>query len=320
MAGPYGIGERLMDRYPEIEKVITLSSDKTWGGGEYRNVSHDDKKINAQVYYSYADFFDIFSFELLKGNKAQVLADPEAAVISESFARAFFGNTDPIGQTIRLTETVSVTVSGVMKDISHSIIPYCDILTRIERMTEMYPEMNKNNYSNAFNSVIFLVAKPGVDLPSKADDMAGYFKEFYWLYEKNLAKEVTLMPLKDAYFSNTAEHSWLNRGDRKFVTILFSVGILILIFAVINYINLSVAQTGARAKEVALRSLLGGGRTAVFGRLMLESILLCGVSFLIGLLLATAFLPSANQLLQTRIDLSTAFTLPHLLLALLFII
>lgn len=319
LAGPYGIGERLMDRYPEIEKVIAISSDKAWGGGEYRSVSHHDKKTNAQVYYSYADFFDIFTFELVKGNKAQVLADPEAAVISESFARAFFGDTDPIGQTIRLTETVSVTVSGVMKDIAHSIIPYCDILARIERMTEMYPEMNRTNYSNAFNSMIFLMAKPGVDLPSKTDDMARYFKEFYWLYEKNLLQEVTLMPMKEAYFANTAEHSWLNRGDRKLVTILFSVGILILIFAVINYINLSVAQTGGRAKEVALRSLLGGGRTELFGRLMLESILLCGVSFLIGLLLAMAFLPSANQLLQTRIDLSAAFTPLLLLLALLFI-
>lgn len=320
LAGPYGLGERLTDRFPEIEKALSISSDAAWRGGEYLTIRQADKKVNAKVLYTYPDFFHFFSFELTKGNPAQVLADPDAAVISESFAYTFFGTSDPIGQTIQLTDSVHVTVSGVMKDIAHSIIPYCDILTRIERLTDTYPEMNKNNFSNAFNSMIFLMAKPGVDLSSKKSEMLSYFKETYWVYEKELAKTVALVPMKKAYFSNTAPYSYLERGDRKFVLILFSVGLLILIFAVINYINLTVAQTGARAKEVAIRSLLGGSHKELFTRLIAESILLSGVSFLIGLLLSAASVTYVNNLLQTRIDLGGAFTLGNTSLALLFII
>lgn len=320
LGAAYGIGEKLMERYPEIEKVISISSNMAWGGGEYLTVSHNDKNVNAKVYYTYEDFFDLFSFDLIKGNKMQILSNPHSAVISESFAHALFGDQDPIGQTIQLTETISVSVSGVMKDISNSILPYCDILTRMERLTEMYPEMRKDNYNNAFNSMVFLLAKPGADLPSKAGEILLYLKEFYPVFENGMAKKVVFMPMRKAYFSNTAEYSWLVRGDWKFVMILFSVGILILIFAITNYINLTIAQTGSRAKEIAMRSLLGATRKELFSRLIAESTLVCFLSFIIGLIFAAFFLPYVNDLLQTQISLSQTFTGLNVLLAILFIL
>lgn len=315
----YGIGERLMDRFPEIEKVMTLSSGYTWNGSYYLPVSHEDRKAKAKIQYTYPDFFNFFSFELINGNKEQVLEDKNYAVISESFANQFFPGQNPIGQVIKLTDDIPVTINGVMKDISKSVVPYCDLLVRIEKLTEMYPEMNKDNYGNSMNSAVFLQTKEGTDLQSKSKGMATYLKEFYWLYEKEQVSQAVLMPLKECYFSSYGEFTVLERGDRTFVMILISVGILILIFALINYINLTVAQTGFRAKEAAIRSLLGSAKNELFIRLILESTFLSLVSFIIGLFAAFLFVPYANALVDTKIDLAGAVS-PVSILAVILLI
>lgn len=316
----YGIGERLMDRFPEIEKVMTITSNFSWGGSVKIPVSFEDKKAKAAVLYSYEDFFDFFSFELIDGTEKQVLADKNSVVISQTFANSFFGNENPIGKTIEIAPSVFVSVSGIMKDFRNSVLPECDLLMRIEKLTEIYPRMNKSDYSNGLNSVVFLLAKEGANIQSKTGDMEVYLKDFYWMYRNGQFKQVVLTPLKEAYFSNTGEFSILVKGNWSFVMILMSVGILILLFAIINYINLTMAQTGFRAKEAAIRNLLGSSQKELFIRLMLESTLLCICSFLIGLCLAWLVIPYADQLLETKIDLRQTVSITDISLAVLFIV
>ena len=134
-----------------------------------------------------------------------------------------------------------------------------------------------------------------------------FFKERYWIYRYDFVKEARVVPLSDIYFGNTASHS-LNQGDKRFSLVLMSVGILILIFAIINYINLTVAQAGQRAKEMATRRLLGSSRVELFLRLMLEATFLTVVSFAIGLMFAKAALPYANDLLQVRLTFDVLAT------------
>ena len=129
-----------------------------------------------------------------------------------------------------------------MKDMHNSVIPYCDILARVEKLTEMYPEMDKENYSNCYNSLVFLRTQKGSDLLSKTNDMASFFKGFYWPYERDQVKDVVVVPLRKAYFIEKAQYSMLENGDWDFVIILISVGIVILFFAIINYVNLTVAN------------------------------------------------------------------------------
>ncbi|MCC8197486.1 MAG: FtsX-like permease family protein [Tannerellaceae bacterium] len=320
LTSAYGIGERLMNRYPEIEKVISISSGKAWGEEERRVVYYNDEAIRASIQYTYEDFFDFFSFEIIEGNNMQILSDLNSAVISETFAKAHFRDKNPIGQIIRLNGSVFITVTGVMKDISNSVIPYCDILARMEKLTEIYPEMSKNNYSNALNSIIFLLAKPETDLSNRSEEITTYLKSFYWLYEKGLVEKTILIPIKKVYFSNIGESSFLKHGDWKFVMILISVSILILLFSIINYINLTLAQTGLRAKEISIRRLLGNSKQELFLKLMIECIFLCFLSFLIGLVLAAIFAPYASKILETKINLIAAFTPINILTVILIII
>ena len=120
-------------------------------------------------------------------------------------------------------------------------------------------------------------------------------------------KEVRVVPFSDIYFGEVNVHS-LGRGDKRFSLVLMSVGILILIFSIINYINLTMAQAGQRAKEMATRRLLGSSRMELFLRLMMEATFLTIVSFVIGLLLAKAALPFANDLLQVPLTLDVLAT------------
>lgn len=291
------VAYRLQERYPEIEKICPVISHNFDG----QIVRVGDKKLNADFCFADSSFFNFFSFELLSGDRNEVLKARNSAVISETFAHKLFGLENPIGQSIRISDSTDVSVTGIMKDIKNSVIPYADLLMRIEGVGEFNPSLSMNSYNNAGATTAFLMVKPGADLVSKTDDIYKYLKEIFWTYRMDVWKQVTLTPLKELYFSNIKSNG--NSGDKRFVMVLMSVGILILIFAVFNYINLTVAQAGQRAKEMATRRLLGSSRKELFMRLMMESTLLTFISFIIGLLFAIAVIPYANDLLQTRISL-----------------
>lgn len=296
------VAYRLLERYPEIERVCPVISNSF----NSQIVWVNDKKMNADFCFADSSFFDFFSFKLLSGSKEQVLQARNNAVISQTFANKLFGTEDPIGKSIRISDSTTVTVTGVMEDIRRSAIPYADLVLRIEGVTEFNGSLGMDRYSNAGATTGFLMMKPGADLRPKTDDIAKYLKEFFWPYHMDLWKEVILIPLNELYFSPIPGNG--NSGDKRFVIVLLSVGILILIFAVFNYINLTVAQAGQRAKEMATRRLLGSSRKELFMRLMVESTTLTIISFIIGLLFAMAVTPYANNLLQSTISLSDACT------------
>lgn len=290
----------LEERYPEIEKICPVIASGSDGGG--RQVFYGDKKFSAGMTFADSTFFDVFSFKVLEGDRSRLLQDPYSAVISESFARKVFNGEDPMGKSLRISDSTNVTITGVMEDITRSVLPETDLLLRIERVVEFNSSLSKTNQGNAGACVAFLLLKPGANLEKKADDIAAFLKERYWIYRMGFAKEVKIVPFSDIYFGEHHSNT-LKEGDKRFSMVLMSVGILILIFAIINYINLTVAQAGQRAKEMATRRLLGSSRMDLFIRLMLETTLLTVISFFIGLLLAKAALPFANDLLQVRLTL-----------------
>lgn len=306
----YPLAYRIQERYPEVESVCPMVANNFTGMGIYVG----ENRYKADLLFADTTFFSFFSFPLVSGNQEQALTG-NYAVVSERFARQAFPGEEPIGKSIRVNDALTVTVSGVMKEIKHSMIPYCDVLVGINNVHYLNESLNRESLNNAGSALVFLKSRQGKALQAKADEMADWFKEFFWVYKREMAKKVMITPMREVYFGDT--EAWtLNRGDWKFVMILLSVGILILLFAVINYVNLTVAQTGFRAKEMAMRRLLGSTRGELFRRLILESTLLCLISFAIGLFLAFLVEPYTSDLLQTKIDLPGAITPQSLLLSL----
>ena len=302
----FEIGYRLEERYPEIEKVCHVFCNIF----DHLPIQNGDQNLTVNLMLADTTFFDFFNFPLVKGHWEQALAAKNYAVISESFANKYFGNEDPIGKTIRVKEDLTLVVNGVMKDIRHSVIPDKDILARVDNLKAVGYDMF-DNYNSAGAVNVFVMERAGADISSRSEEIKDWFKTFFWIYERELSTVVEFIPLKKLYFwepEGQLGSVTIERGDYKFVVILLSVGLLILLFAIINYINLTVAQTGFRAKEMATRRLLGSSRKELFARLIMESTMLTTISFLLGLLLAFFFAPFASDLLQKKIDITEMVT------------
>ena len=314
----FEIGYRLEERYPEIEKVCHVFCNIF----DHLPIQNGDQALTVNLMLADTTFFDFFNFPLVKGNREQALAAKNYAVISESFANKYFGNEDPIGKTIRVKEDLTLVVNGVMKDIRHSVIPDKDILARVDNLKAVGYDMF-DNYNSAGAVNVFVMERAGADISSRSEEIKDWFKTFFWIYERELSTVVEFIPLKKLYFwepEGQLGSVTIERGDYKFVVILLSVGLLILLFAIINYINLTVAQTGFRAKEMATRRLLGSSRKELFARLIMESTMLTTISFLLGLLLAFFFAPFASDLLQKKIDITEMVTPLNGLIVILLII
>lgn len=293
----------LEERYPEIEKVCPMVSDQGMG----HQIFYGEKKYTADLVYVDSTFFDVFSFKVLDGNRERLLDGVNDAVVTETYARKLFGEENPVGKSIRISDSTSVTITGIMEDVKRSAIPNVDLLLRIERVAEFNSALSKTNAGNAGSCIAFMLLKPGADLKARTDDILSFFKERFWPYKEGFAKEVKIVTIPEMYFGKW-QYTSLNSGDRTFSLILMSVGILVLIFAIINYINLTVAQAGQRAKEMATRRLLGSSRMDLFLRLMMEATLLTFISFALGLLLAVAALPYARDLLQVPLTFEVLAT------------
>ena len=289
----------MKERYPEIEKVCPLVVNQFSG----MKAESEGKKLNADLMFADSTFFDIFSFPLLQGDAHNALVAQNNVVVSQSFARKLFGTEDVVGRGITVEDSLRMVVSGVVADLKHSTIAEADIIMPWRTVAEFNWSLGPDQLNNAGSTACAVLVHEGADFTSRAEDMLAWFKTFYWPYENEYWKEVRMETLTNAYFSEWT--SWpLLHGDKTFVVVLVSVGVVILIFAILNYINLSVAQAGFRAKEMATRRLLGSTRAELFWRLIYESVLMCLFSLVVAIFLALAIAPEAGNLLQVKLDTS----------------
>lgn len=309
VASGYYLQKYLRDRYPEIESTCAVAIFEDADAGT-TPVEIGRQKFLASVLYADTTFFRMFDFSLLEGSREEALAARENVVLSESFARKVFGTFNPLGQTLRVDNDERVyVVSGVMRDIERSAIPAADIVMRAERITETNAA-NDERMSNSGAGVTFLLARKGADLQAKVPDMLAFFKEIYWPYIGNVVQQVRLIPLRELYFEPTNNSFKLAHGSRSFLYILLGVGLVVLVFAVMNYINLTVAQAGFRAREMAARRLLGASRGDIFLKWILESTLFCAAALLFASSIAELLVPWASQLFGTKVAVWDDFSWP----------
>ena len=299
------IGRDLKDRYPEIDTYVRLhsSNEIITGGGHH---------LKAHYLLADPDFFKMFSFRLAEGDTAQVLRSKNGALLSESFARNLFPEGNYLDKTITI-KGIKVPITGILHSFGNSHMVTPDIMLSYEEWLPIlnWSEVFKQGYANA-SFPLYIMLKPNADLSAKMPEILSRFKTYYWPYQEEHTHELSVKPLTELYFSSGLLGGTCRHGSQKLIGILFSAAILILLFAVINYINLSTAQSESRAREMAVRRLLGCSRKALFTRLIVESVLLCILSLLIALLLAGIAEPIFNRILQTHISVSNLFSASNL--------
>jgi putative ABC transport system permease protein len=312
----YWLDKHLKNNFPEIEKsccVANMSSASSF--------SINDEIVYGSMMSADSTFFDIFSYDLAAGNKADWHLSWDRCMVSEEFANAHFGAKDPLGQTL-FSEMggAELTVCGILKDFGNSVLKTPDVLVR----GEMMPRTNTSHdehMSNAGAGICFVMTYPGADLRAKQGEMLDWLEENYWIYKYKYNK-VNLIPLRDMFFLKDGGMDMtgtLQFGNRSFVNLLLAMCLLLLAFAVLNYINMTTALTGFRAKEMATRRLVGADKRSIFLKVIAESTVICGISMLLAILLAEAIAPMASRMLEYPVSIFKAVTPVNLLLVLAFI-
>ncbi|MBR6972072.1 MAG: ABC transporter permease, partial [Bacteroidales bacterium] len=173
----YWLDKHLKNNFPEIEKgccVANMSSSAAF--------SIDGERVYGSTMAADSTFFEIFSYDLVKGNKADWRVSWDRCMVSEEFANANFGEKDPIGQIIQFNYegTFPLTVCGIYKEFGNSILKAPDVLVR----GEMMPKTNSSHdeyMSNAGGGICFVMAYPGADLLARQDDILSWCEEHFWV-------------------------------------------------------------------------------------------------------------------------------------------
>ena len=318
-AGSATVLEQVEGRMPEvIDGTRMVSTD--FLGGLALTATVGENTFKQQALGVDANFFDFFAFPFASGDRDKVLTEKYAVSVSESFAAKWFPGEDPIGRTFDITidkETIPLTVTGVFKDFKNSIFPYVDMIYRIELYEQAFPSLlyNGNGTANTF----FRIAQ-GTDTDGLEKQILGILKQEDNLYISGISSRVALIPFKEIHFGAT-EYSapFTDTVDRNFISLFIAAGVLLLVFAMLNYVSLTVAQTVSRAKEMAARRLLGERKSGIIFRFLSEAFVLTAAAFVAGLALIPAFEPLMGRLLGKEIDVLGSIGLFQGLVLVLFV-
>ena len=306
MISHFRVGQKLQDRFPEIEDWCSAS-------GMEMTFTIKGQEAKTKTLLTAPNFFEFFDYQLLTGDKKKVLSAPNQMVVSKKFAQRYWPDGDAVGKEVVLDgagdagERITYTVSGVMDDFDRSVIPDTyECVVNLENLRQLHASAYTETMNNAASCVLFLMEREGCNLRSKISDMREYLKTFFWIYRKEAVKELTLTQLSTLYYDAkecSFEGDNLNHGSRDMAHLYVIIALLVLVFAIFNYVNLSVSLTTERSKEMATRRLLGLSRLQVFAKLIGESILFTAMAFVIAYLMALSLQDKAMEMANCPLNL-----------------
>jgi len=320
------IAPTMLNEFPEVESFLRLNvRAETF-------LKYEDKYFTENAFME-ADstFFDYFSIRLLKGNPMTALAEQYYVVLSESTAKKIFGDEDPINKLIQIgNDETHYKVSGVMEDIpenTHFRVNVLGSFMTNSRSTE-------NSWlSNSFDTYVML--KPNM-LPERVNErfapmikkyIGPVITKFFGItmdefFEAGNKYNMYLQRLVDIHLDPSIEQDLKSPNDPKYLWIFGSVGLLILIIAAVNFMNLSTAQAVKRAKEIGIKKVCGSSQAKLVMQFIVETIILSVMALLLAILITELSLPYFNNLLD--LDLYVGYfenwyTIPLLLVLCFFI-
>ncbi len=330
----------LKDRYPEVEDVCCVYMHNG-------KIKHEDKVYEepqgdnaGNIMLADSNFFRFFDFKMIDGDRETALDSPEKCVVTESLAKALFPDGNALGQPLQIEGTRYVfvsddngdpydsslvyTVSGVIKDLDKTVfLNETAVIANFERAPQVLGYRLRNDLmaSGPLGSTLsFLMLRPGASLEDKIEDLTSYCIESIPVFNFYGNRKAAIIPLDDLMFAPQNTGAGLQTGDKSILGILLAVVLAILMFAVTNYINLTVANTGFRAKEMATRRLLGSDGLGISLELIGESTLMVFISFIIGGALALLLEDKVAVLFKGKIDILKDINFSTVSVSLLFIV
>jgi len=287
------LADALKDEMPEVQYAAAVIYPSWWGE---TTLSVKDVNLKAVGYYAEKDYFNIFSYPLLQGNKDQVLTDKHTIVISKQLAMKLFHTTDNvIGKIIELQHESQFTVSGVYDVPASSSIKH-DYIIPFAVYMDQYPYLKE--WGN-LDPLTYVVLKKGADASQFNRKLAGFIKT------KDKTSAITLFTRKyaAAYLYNKYENGVQAGGRIEYVRLFSIIAVFILLIASVNFMNLATARASRRLKEVGVRKVVGANRGLLIFQYLGESVMITFMALIITLIAVPFLLPLFNDVTGKQIAL-----------------
>jgi ABC-type antimicrobial peptide transport system permease subunit len=295
---------------PTYEALKTANANITralvtdWGGDHLLAVT-EDKRMNKRGFNVSEEFLEMFQFPLIEGNAEQVLDDASNIVITESTAKALFGNEDAMGKIIRVDNQHDLTVTGILKDIPPNSSFQFDFLLPYKHWhnTNEWVRRNETDWGN-YSFQIFVElndSKNKPDVENGIRDMLAKHGE-----DEEMKHEFFLYPLLRWRLYSNFDNGVEAGGMSDYVQLFTVIAVFIIVIACINFMNLATARSERRAREVGIRKSVGSRRFELIFQFIGESIIIAFISFAIAVLAAQLLLPAYNSLVDKKLFIDYA--------------
>ncbi|MCA6073979.1 ABC transporter permease [Fulvivirga sedimenti] len=274
--------------------------------------TYGDKIFNEEITFTDKDFFQIFSFELLEGNREKLFNDKNEVVITPSIVEKYFDGESPLGKTIELSifgDNQPYVVTGVIEEApANSSITYSLLIPQENRP---FFEQSKDRWNN-FNTPSFVMLYKNADMEQFEANLDIIVEKYMgenlerWREDSSLPEDLELFKFKYTRFTDIhmdTKVEWTRSSDPQYSYILGGIALFILLIACINYISLALTTSASRRIEVGIRKAIGAQRNQLLAQFSFESMLLALISMIVGLGLITVFLPYFNEFTTKEIVL-----------------
>jgi putative ABC transport system permease protein len=303
---PLALRETVIREIPEVEQSVRLLK------GSHKRVSYGDIHYSAEEFY-YADesFFKVFTIPLVKGDPDKVLKEKLTVVLTESTAARYFDGEDPIGRIIALDNGWEFRVTGICRDVPANSHFHFDYLAS---MNGIFDEYEKEKWLAEIVSTYILAADdrsaetiesyfPGIVERYLIKDLNAYMGENAARFIDDDHYSFYLQPLGDIHLNSKAEGEFEAGTDRIYIYVFITIALMILIIACVNFMNLSTAKSAARAKEVAIRKVLGAARRQIGLQFLSESVLYTFVALALSFVVLELMLRPFNAYTGKNLDI-----------------
>ena len=309
------LASTLKQDYPEVEEYVRFSDN-----GRTRFEHEGRFFFEEKVYIVDSTAFNVFTFDLIKGDPKIALQQPNSIALNESAAKRIFGDNDPLGEMLKTTSGNEYKVTGVYRDMPN----HSHIIAHAMISANTFPGfMNINpGQWGGFNLYSYVLLKEEVDASSFAAKLPEVIeKHVATIFDQyDIKVKYELLPLKDIHLTSDFEGEPEPVGQLGFLYIFGAVGLFMLLLACINYMNLSTARATRRAMEVGVRKVLGSERKQLIGQFLSESILFTLIALVLSFILVFMLLPLFNATFDLTLGRDLLFTKPILLGALLIVV
>ena len=291
-SGCAGIGPALMGNFPEVEKYVRMRKDAAIFSVEDRAFREED------LFFAGSDFFEIFSIPLMQGVDSLVLKEPFSVVLSQSMAKKYFHDDDPVGKMITVNRDTELKVTGIFKDLPYNTHMRFDALVSFATYESFFEDPSALDTWNWDAFMTYILLKENTDAVAFEGKLPAFVEKEHGEDLRNYNEWIAfhLQPVREIHLDSNFMFEYQPNGNRSTVRYLMIIAILVIIIAWINYINLSTARSVDRAREVGIRKIIGGQRGELIRQFMMESMIMNLLAVIMAVFLMIILTPAFNRL------------------------